>query len=55
MLFAVHGLTVNGPVPIGCGSGQVSGCAAASPVVEDVLRHDADLIGEVEEVGLGRR
>src|SRR5665213_3900769 len=32
MLFAVHGLTVKGPVPIGATSGHVSGWAAASPV-----------------------
>src|SRR5262245_9425141 len=32
MLFGEHGLTVNGPVPTGLGSAQVSGCAAASPV-----------------------
>src|SRR5262249_8754903 len=31
MLFGVHGLTMNGPVPTGFGSAQVSGCAAASP------------------------
>src|SRR5689334_24694545 len=32
MLFGLHGLTLNGPVPTGSGSAQVSGCAAASPV-----------------------
>src|SRR5215475_7396464 len=32
MLFGVHGLTMNGPVPTGFGSAHVSGCAAASPV-----------------------
>src|ERR1051326_2498313 len=32
MLFGEHGLTMNGPVPTGFGSAQVSGCTAASPV-----------------------
>src|SRR5436305_2175469 len=32
MLFGVHGFTMNGPVPTGFGSFQVSGAFAASPV-----------------------
>src|SRR5215469_4056731 len=32
MLFGLHGLTVYGPVPTGCGSANVSGCTAALPV-----------------------
>ena len=34
MLFGVHGFTMNGPVPTGLGSSQVSGCAAASPLLQ---------------------
>src|SRR5689334_12474132 len=37
MLLGAHGLTVNGPVPTGAGSAQVSGCAAASPVLKMCL------------------
>src|SRR5215471_15445421 len=32
MLLGVHGSTLNGPVPTGFGSSQVSGWAAASPL-----------------------
>src|SRR5262252_4859512 len=34
MLFGVHGLTMNGPVPTGSVLSQVSGCAAGSPVFQ---------------------
>src|SRR5215475_5802598 len=34
MLFGAHGLTMNGPVPTGLVSAQVSGWAAASPVLK---------------------
>src|ERR1051326_7404474 len=34
MLFGLHGSTLNGPVPTGSGSAQVSGWAAASPALK---------------------